>query len=194
MSQLTAQNDHPTILFLGDSITAGFGLETEQAFPSLIEAILSSEGYKPIVINGGLSGETTAGGLRRLRWVMQRPIDVLVIALGANDGLRGLEVEDIEENLRKIILLARELQPGISILLCGMYAPPNMGADYRRVFDQIYPALAKEQATAFLPFLLEGVAGVRALNQADGIHPNPAGQQIIAQTVLKHLRSLLSTE
>lgn len=182
----------PTILFLGDSITAGYGLEKEQAYPALIEKALVADGLNLTVINGGLSGETTAGGLRRLRWVMQRPIDILVIALGANDGLRGLAVEDIEKNLHDMILTARKLQPDIKILLLEVYAPPNMGEAYRAEFDQIYPRLAEAHATALLPFFLEGVAGVRSLNQADGIHPNPEGQKRLAANILGGLRPLLS--
>ena len=181
----------PTVLFLGDSLTAGYGLETEQAYPALVEQQLLAEGLEVTVINGGLSGETTAGGLRRLRWVMQRPVDILVLALGANDGLRGLSVPAIEQNLRNIVQSARELQPGIQILLCGMYAPPNMGADYRAAFDEIYPRLADELSLTLLPFILENVAGVRALNQADGIHPNRDGQAVIAKNVLSTLRPLL---
>lgn len=180
-----------TLLFLGDSLTAGFGLTPEEAYPALVEEALRAEGKRIEVINGGLSGETSAGGQRRVDWVLRRPVDVLVLALGANDGLRGLDPAQTEENLQALIDRARDLQPGIRILLAGMLAPPNMGPAYQEAFAAIYPELAARNGLPLIPFLLEDVAGRPELNQADGIHPNRAGHERIARTVLESLRPML---
>jgi acyl-CoA thioesterase I len=180
-----------TILFLGDSLTAGFGLTPDEAYPSLVEETLRAEGHELEVINGGLSGETTAGGLRRLNWVLRRPVDLLVVALGGNDGLRGLEPAETRANLQAIIDTARETQPEARLLLAGMLAPPNMGRTYAEAFAAVFPELAEANEVAFLPFLLEGVAGEPSLNQADGIHPNAPGQRRLALHLLEALRPLL---
>ena len=179
------------VLCLGDSLTAGYGLELSQAWPAQVEARLQAEGYAVRLVNAGLSGETSAGGLRRAAWVLKRPADVLILALGANDALRSLPVESCREQLRSIIRLARERQPGLRILLAGMKAPPNLGPEYQQAFDGIYPALAAEEQVSLLPFLLEGVAGVPDLNQADGLHPTAEGQSRIASLLLPQLRPLL---
>lgn len=192
LGPLAAQDEaSTTVLFLGDSLTAGFGLDPEDAYPALVGALLRSDGHEIRVINGGLSGETSAGGARRVRWVMRQRVDILVLALGANDGLRGLDPDQTRENLQAIIDTARELQPDVRILLAGMLAPPNMGTAYREAFDTIYPALAADNDLPRLPFLLEGVAGDPDLNQADGIHPNREGQKHIARLVAEALRPLL---
>ena len=180
-----------TVLCLGDSLTAGYGLDPSQAYPQLLEEALRADGLDATVINGGLSGETSAGGLRRVKWVLRRPVDVLVLALGANDGLRGVPPASTRANLQAIIDAAREAQPGIEILLAGMLAPPNMGTAYASAFAGIYPELAASNDLRLLPFLLEGVAGEPTLNQADGIHPNVEGQQRVARLVLRHLEPFL---
>lgn len=177
------------IVFLGDSLTAGYGLDGEQAFPALVEKALLAEGHKVQVVNAGISGDTSAGGLARMDWLLKRKPDLLVVCLGANDGLRGLSLDSSEKNLRGI--LEKGKAAGARILLIGMQIPPNYGPDYTRRFAEIYPRLAKEQGVELLPFLLEGVAGRRELNQADGIHPTAEGQQILARTVLSTLRPLV---
>ncbi|MEX0320573.1 MAG: arylesterase [Puniceicoccaceae bacterium] len=175
------------ILCLGDSLTAGYGLDPEQAYPSLLQTMLEEKGLQVTVVNAGVSGDTSAGGLRRLSWIMQQQIDCMIVALGANDALRGQPVEETEDNLRQIIRMAREKQPDISIILAGMRAPPNMGPDYARQFEEIFARLAKEESVRLLDFLLEDVAARPELNLADGIHPNAKGHRIIAE----HLVDLL---
>jgi acyl-CoA thioesterase-1 len=175
------------IVFLGDSLTAGFGLDVEQAYPALVGVELEGQGKAVEIVNAGISGDTSAGGLRRLNWILKRPVDTLIIALGANDALRGQPVATTRENLRGMILGAREKYPEIRILLAGMLAPPNMGTDYTDAFARIYPELAEELEVELIPFLLEGVAGQPELNLADGIHPNARGQKKIAQLILRAL-------
>jgi acyl-CoA thioesterase-1 len=177
------------IVFLGDSLTAGYGLDPESAYPKLVENALGDEDPAVKVVNAGVSGDTSAGGLQRVDWILRQPIDVLIIALGANDALRGLPVEATRESLRGIIGKARAKHPKARIILAGMLAPPNMGEDYLTAFDRIYPELAESESVELIPFLLEGVAGEPSLNLPDGIHPNPAGHKRIAQTILKQLRS-----
>jgi len=182
----------PLVVFLGDSLTAGLGLDEEQAFPARIAELLRAEGTPVRVVNAGVSGDTTAGGLRRLDWLLRQEPDVLVVGLGANDGLRALATEATEENLREIIVRARTA--GTAVLLAGMRVPPNYGPDYAAGFAAIYPRLAEELGVPLVPFLLEGVAAVPELNQADGIHPNAAGQRRVAETVLAHLRPLIAEQ
>ncbi len=179
----------PRIVFLGDSLTAGLGLRPEDAIPALIQARLDAEGYTYEVVNAGVSGDTSAGGLRRLDWSLDGDVRVLVVELGANDGLRGLPVSEMQQNLTGILQAARER--GLRVLLTGMEAPPNFGPDYTSEYRQVFPGLAKRFDVAFLPFFLEGVAGKPALNQADGIHPNPDGARIVAGHVWSALRPLL---
>ncbi|HJV91622.1 MAG TPA: arylesterase [Holophagaceae bacterium] len=178
-----------TVAFLGDSLTAGLGLPESQAYPSLIQARLTAEGRSWRVLNAGVSGDTTAGGLARLDWLYKQKVDVLVVALGANDGLRGLPLKATEGNLRAI--LRRGRQEGSRVLLVGMQMPENLGPDYRQGFAALYPRLAKAEDVALIPFLLEGVALDPALNQADGIHPNEAGARKVAETMWKGLAPLL---
>lgn len=179
-----------TLVFLGDSLTAGYGLDTEQAYPALIEKKLLAEGRSVEVVNAGISGDTTAGGLARMDWLLRRKPDVLVVGLGANDGLRGLSLASSEKNLRAI--LAKGKAAGAKILLLGMQIPPNYGPEYTTGFAAIYPRLAKEEGLALMPFLLSKVAGKRELNQADGIHPTAKGQEIVAGEVLTYLQPLLA--
>lgn len=180
-----------TVLCLGDSLTAGYGLSKVEAWPALVEGRLRAAGHSNAVVNAGVSGDTTAGGLRRVDWLLREPVDVLVLALGANDGLRGLSPEAAETNLAAIVGRVRERNPQARVLLCGMKAPPNMGPDYAARLDAVYPRLARTTGAALLPFLLEGVAGVSALNQEDGIHPNAAGQRVLADLVWAKLEPLL---
>jgi acyl-CoA thioesterase-1 len=184
----------PTIVFLGTSLTAGYGLpDPRLAYPTLIQAKLDSAGLKFRTVNAGVSGETSAGALRRIDWVLdQGRIAVLMIETGANDGLRGQDPDSTRANIQAIIAKARLLDPAPKIILTGMEAMPNLGADFTRRFRGIFPELARTTGAALVPFLLEGVAGVDSLNQADGIHPTPRGQQIVAATVWKVLAPLLA--
>jgi acyl-CoA thioesterase-1 len=184
--------DDKVILFLGDSLSAGFGLDVAEAFPSLIQKKIAQEKLPFKVINAGLSGETTAGGLRRIDWLLKQKVDVLVIELGGNDGLRGIAPSETKKNLQGIIDKAREKNPDMVIVLAGMQAPPNMGKDYTEKFRAIFPALAKKNSIALIPFLLEGVAGNPRLNLPDGIHPTAEGHRIIAETVWNTLNPILS--
>jgi acyl-CoA thioesterase-1 len=177
-----------TILFYGDSLTAGYGLSIGEAFPALIEKDLNKGSVKVKVINAGLSGETSAGGISRIDWVLKQPLDIFVLELGANDGLRGLPIDQTRKNLQGIIDKVKQKYPNAKIVMAGMMVPPNMGSKYSNEFKVIYPELAKKNNASLMPFLLEGVAGDEKLNQADGIHPTAKGHEIIA----KNLSSLLS--
>ncbi len=179
------------ILFYGDSLTAGYGLSTEEAFPNLVEKKLKEKGNLVKVINAGLSGETSAGGLSRLNWVLRQPIDIFVLELGANDGLRGLPLDQTESNLQKIIDKVKIKNPNVKIVIAGMMVPPNMGSDYSNQFKKIFPTLAKKNNVSLIPFLLKDVGGIEDLNIADGIHPNAEGHKIVATTVMKVIEPLL---
>lgn len=180
-----------TILFFGDSLTAGYGLSVEEAFPALIEKELNKGATKVKAINAGLSGETTAGGLARIDWVLRQPIDVFVLELGANDGLRGLPLDQTRKNLQGIIDKVKAKYPKVKIVMTGMMVPPNMGTKYSNEFKVIYPELAKKNNATLMPFLLEGVAGDEKLNQADGIHPTAKGHEIVARNLRGILAKLL---
>lgn len=182
--------DVPVVVFLGDSLTAGLGLDEERAFPAVIERRLAEAGTPIRAVNAGVSGDTSAGGLRRLGWLLRQEPDVVVVSLGANDGLRALDVQATEENLRRIVTEARAA--GARVLLTGMLVPPNYGPDYAERFRQVYPRLAAELGVPLVPFLLEGVAAVPELNQGDGIHPNAAGQERVAEVVLPYLKGVLA--
>ena len=185
---ITAQAQ--TILFLGDSLTEGYGINPDYAFPALIEKKVKAAGHKEaVIINGGVSGSTTASGLKRLQWYSKRKPTIMVLALGANDGLRGLKVDQSEKNLKSIIEAAQKSE--IKVILAGMKMPTNYGEDYRKKFEAIYPKLAKEYKLPLIPFLLENVGGVSKLNLPDGIHPNPEGHKILAETVWKVLKEEL---
>lgn len=182
----------PVVLFFGTSLTAGLGLEPEQAFPALIEKKALAEGVSIKVVNAGLSGETTAGAVRRIDWVLRTPADLVVIEGGANDALRGLAPEDARANLERLIAAVRAKQPGATIALIQMEAPPNFGVAYTRSFRAIYPAVATKENVTLLPFLLGGVAGIPRLNQPDGIHPNLSGERIVADNIWKALKPMVA--
>lgn len=180
-----------SILFFGDSLTAGYGLSPEEAFPALTEKKLNEKMKLCKVINAGLSGETSAGGLTRIDWVLRQPVDIFILELGANDGLRGLPLEQTEKNLQAIINKVKKKYPEAKIVLAGMMVPPNMGKDYSTKFQTIYPRLAKNNKATLIPFLLEGVAGNEKLNLPDGIHPNVEGHKIVATTITNNIKHLL---
>jgi acyl-CoA thioesterase-1 len=179
----------PRIVFLGDSLTAGYGLSKDAAVPALIQQRLRENGYSYEVVNAGVSGDTSAGGLSRLDWSLEGDVEILVLELGANDGLRGLPVASLKRNLTDIITRAKKR--GIKVILTGMEAPPNFGAAYTSEFRRVYKELAGEHDVTFVPFYLEGVAGIPALNIADGIHPNAEGSRIIEKTIWSALEPLL---
>ena len=181
--------ERPKIVALGDSLTAGLGLLEQQAYPALLQTKLDADGYEFEVVNAGVSGDTTAGGLRRLDWALEGDVRVLIVALGANDGLRGLTVAQMKKNLSEIIEQARE--QNIVVILAGMEAPPNYGPEYTTAFRQAYQDVAREQRVLLIPFLLANVAGQSNLNQGDGIHPNTEGAAIMAETVWRVLRPVL---
>jgi acyl-CoA thioesterase I len=188
---LLQAGDPKTILFYGDSLTAGYGLSPDEAFPALVGRKLSEKGKATKIINAGLSGETSAGGLTRIDWVLRQPIDVFVLELGPNDGLRGLPLEQTENNLQAIIDKVKAKNPNVKILIAGMMVPPNMGKDYSDQFKALYPRLAAKNKAMLIPFLLENVAGVEKLNLGDRIHPNQQGHAIVAENVLKVLEPIL---
>lgn len=180
------------VLFLGDSLTAGLGVEPDEAYPGLVGEMLKADGVTGVrIVNGGLSGSTSASVLNRLRWYARMKPDVLFLAMGANDGLRGLTLEDMEKNLDAVITAAKA--QGMSIIVAGMELPPNYGVEYTGAFRKVYANLAKRHQALLLPFLLEGVGGVAALNQADGIHPNAEGHRHIARLVYPLLKKHLQT-
>lgn len=190
-AEASAPSGKKRILFFGNSLTAGMGLDPEEAFPALIGQKLDSAKLNYEVVNAGLSGETTAGGRSRVGWVLRQPVDVFVLELGANDGLRGLPLNDTRRNLQAIIDTVRRKSPQAKIVLAGMQVPPNMGASYAADFRSIFTELATKNNATLIPFLLEGVAGHPELNQKDGIHPTAEGDRIIASTVWKILLPLL---
>lgn len=185
------KEDGKVILFFGNSLTAGYGLETDEAFPALIQQKLDSLNLDYKVVNAGLSGETTASGMNRLEWVLNQNVDIFVLELGANDGLRGIPLEETRKNLQEIINTVREKNPETKIVLAGMQIPPNMGQDYTSQFRNIFPELAEENDVFLIPFLLEDVAGIPELNQEDGIHPTIKGQKIVSENVWKILKPLV---
>jgi acyl-CoA thioesterase-1 len=182
----------PTIVFLGTSITAGLGLDQEQAYPAVIQRKLDSAGFHYQVINAGQSGESSAGALNRIDWILRQAPAVLVIETGANDGLRGQSPEGVRSNIQAIVDRTRSRSPNTTIILAGMQALPNMGSRYVREFVAIFPELAERNGIRLVPFILEGVGGVDSLNQPDGIHPTPAGQEIVADNVWRVLLPVLA--
>ena len=179
------------ILFFGNSLTAGYGIEPTEAFPSLIQQIIDSVGLNYKVINAGLSGETTASGKNRVQWVLRQKVDVFVLELGGNDGLRGISTDETRRNLQEIIDIVKSENPETFIVLAGMQIPPNMGQLYSTEFRQIFPDIAQANDAVLIPFLLEGVGGERDLNQRDGIHPTAEGHKIVAQNVWTALKTNL---
>jgi acyl-CoA thioesterase-1 len=180
-----------TIIFFGNSLTAGYGLDADQSFPALIGRRLDSLHLPYKSINAGVSGETSAGGLTRIAWTLRHPVDIFVLELGGNDGLRGIPVTSTRDNLQSIIDTVRHHYPACKIILAGMQIPPSMGSAYTNAFLKIFPQLAQINNTSLIPFLLDGVGGDPALNQPDGIHPNTKGELIVTETVWKTLQPLL---
>lgn len=187
-----ADPDTPTVLFLGTSLTAGYGLDDpDDAYPARIQREIDAAGLEFQVLNGGVSGDTSAGGLARLEWYLDRRIRVLVLELGANDGLRGQDTDALRDNLREIIRLTREKHPDVEVVLAGMEAPPNLGERYANQFRAVYAEVANVDGTELIPFLLDGVAGESELNQEDGIHPTAEGHEIVAALVWDVLEGVL---
>lgn len=187
----TTVHSQKSILFFGNSLTAGYGLSPDEAFPAITLELLRKKGKEVKIVNGGLSGETSAGGLTRIDWILRQPVDIFVLELGANDGLRGLPLDQTRFNLQAIIDRVRAKNPQVKIVIAGMMVPPNMGPEYSSKFQQLFKELAQKNHAVLIPFLLEGVAGHAHLNLPDGIHPNAAGHRIVAQTVIKYLEPLL---
>ena len=180
-----------TLLFFGDSLTAGYGVDPDEAYPALVQRKIDDAGRPWRVVNAGLSGETTAGGLRRLDWILRQHVDLFVIELGGNDGLRGIDPATTRANLVAMIERVRQRYPDAAVVLAGMQLPTNMGPDYTRAFAAIYPEVAKETRATLIPFLLDRVGGVPSLNQADGIHPNAEGHRIVAEIVWQFIQPQL---
>jgi acyl-CoA thioesterase-1 len=182
------------VLFLGTSLTAGNGLDESDAYPAVIQRKIDSLGLPYRAVNAGVSGETSAGGLRRVDWLLRQPVAVLVLELGANDGLRGQDVTAMRANLQAIIDRTRAGHPDVRIVIAGMESPPNMGRAYTGAFRAVFPELARANGAVLIPFLLDGVAAVPELNQADGIHPTAEGQRKVAETVWRYLEPLLQSD
>ncbi len=183
-----ATTQQKTILFYGNSLTAGYGVEPSEAFPALIQTKLDSLDLPYKVVNAGVSGETTSGGNSRIDWVLRQPVDIFILELGGNDGLRGIPLTETRKNLQEIMDKVKAKYPDVQIVLAGMQVPPNMGSTYANEFRSLYTELAKQNNTALIPFLLEGVGGERELNQSDGIHPTPQGHRIVAENVWETLK------
>jgi acyl-CoA thioesterase-1 len=179
------------LIFFGNSLTAGYGLDPEEAFPARTQHKIDSLGLGFEVINAGLSGETSAGGLTRIDWILQQKPDVFVLELGANDGLRGIPVAETRKNLQGILDKVKAANPDVKLVVAGMQVPPNMGPDYAKEFRSIFPDLARANGAVLIPFLLEGVAGEPKLNLGDGIHPTAEGHQLVANGIWKYLQPLL---
>jgi acyl-CoA thioesterase-1 len=187
-----ATSARPKIIAFGDSLTAGFGLTERESYPYLLQERLNADGYNYEVVNAGVSGDTSLGGLERVDWVLEQDgVQILILELGANDLLRGVPVSKMKTNLDKIIEKAKARN--VAVLLCGMFAPPTMGADYQRDYMNAFPDLATRHKTAFLPFLLDNIALKKELNQADGIHPNAEGTKIMTENVYKELKPMLKS-
>jgi acyl-CoA thioesterase-1 len=190
----TTGANRPAILVLGDSLSAGLGVDPGEAYPALLQKKIDAAGLNFEIINGGVSGDTSAGGRRRISWYLTRKIDVLILELGGNDGLRGVPPATTQTNLQAILDAARKAHPQIKIVIAGMRLPPNLGRDYTGAFEKIFPALARENRAALVPFLLEGVGGNPELNAADQIHPTAQGHQIVAENVWKILKPVLEAK
>ncbi len=191
-SAATTGTEIKTVLFFGDSLTAGYGLEdaATQSFPAVIQKKIDAAGLPWRMVNAGLSGETSAGGLRRIEWILRAPVDIFVLELGANDGLRGLPLDALRTNLQSIIDRVRAKNPSVKIVIAGMKMPVNLG-DYANTFADVFPAIAKANQATLIPFLLENVAARPELNQPDGIHPTAEGARLVADTIWKTLEPLL---
>lgn len=187
----TAEALPKRVVFFGDSLTSGYGIDPGEAYPALIQEKINQRGWNMQSVNAGLSGETSAGGLRRIDWILRQPVDVFVLELGANDGLRGLQPVATKENLQGIIDRVNRKYPDAKVVVAGMQMPPNMGRSYQEEFSAIFPRLAHANEAALIPFFLEGVGGVAELNLPDGVHPTGRGHRIIAQTVWETIEPLL---
>ncbi len=190
-SMTSFAQEKKTILVFGDSITAGYGLEPNQAFPAVLQEKIDSVGLNYEIINGGLSGETSAGGARRINWVLQRKVDVMILELGGNDGLRGIDLSSTKQNLQTIIDNALEKYPGMEIIIAGMQVPPNLGIEYTQEFMNLYPELAEENDLMLIPTILDKVGGYDEFMLADQIHPNEKGHEIVAQTIWESLYPII---
>ena len=179
------------IVFYGDSITAGYGIDSDLAYPAVVQEILLDEGYNVKVVNAGLSGETSAGGVTRINWVLRQPVDIFVLELGANDGLRGLNLNQTRKNLQEIIYKVRTKYPDVKLVIAGMIVPPNLGEEYTAEFKNLFPSLARENDAMLIPFILTDVGGDENLNQTDGIHPNSEGHKIVGKNVADYIREYL---
>ena len=188
---LPQSQEKKNIIFFGDSITAGYGIPIEQAFTSLVQEKIDKRGLEFQVINAGLSGETSAGGLTRIDWILKSKPEIFFLELGGNDGLRGLSLRQTEENLKGMIDKVKAANAEAIIYLCGMQIPPNLGQDYTSNFQSLFEQVAKEKQVRLIPFLLEGVGGEPELNLVDGIHPNPKGHKIVAELVWEYLQPVL---
>ena len=188
-----APHPHGRIVVLGDSITAGYGLDPAQAYPALLQQKIDAAGLPFVIVNAGVSGDTTSGGLRRIEWALGPGADVLIIALGGNDGLRGISPKQTAENLAGIIKRARTKVPALAVIVAGMQMPGNMGREFVEQFSAVFPAVAKENDAVLLPFLIEGVGGIAEFNQADLIHPNAEGQKRVAENVWTVLQKVVKS-
>ncbi|NKB65466.1 MAG: arylesterase [Candidatus Latescibacteria bacterium] len=184
----------PVVLFFGDSLTDSYGVEPEEAYPAVLQARVDSLGWAYKMVNAGLAGETSAAGMRRVNWVLKKRPDYFVLALGANDGLRGIPLESTRQNLQAIVDRVLAKYPEVEIVIAGMLMPPSLGPEYTAEFAALFPALARENDLPLIPFLLEEVGGVPRYNQADGIHPNAAGHRLVADNVWAVLGPLLDPE
>lgn len=189
-----ANTNRPAILVLGDSLAAGYGVDPGAAYPALLQKKVDAAGLNFVVINGGVSGDTSAGGLRRVDWYLRRRIEVLILELGGNDGLRGVPPAATRTNLQGIVDAAKKAWPDIKIVIAGMRMPPNLGQEYTDAFEKIFPALARDNHAALVPFLLEGVGGTPDLNAPDQIHPTAEGHRIVAENVWKVLKPVLEAK
>ena len=188
-----APNQRGRIVVLGDSITAGYGLDPAQAYPALLQQKIDAAGLPFVIVNAGVSGDTTSGGLRRIEWALGPGADVLIIALGGNDGLRGISPRQTAENLAGIIKRARRKVPALAVIVAGMQMPGNMGREFVEQFNAVFPAVAKENDAVLLPFLIQGVGGIAEFNQADLIHPNAEGQKRVAENVWTVLQKVVKS-
>ena len=193
-AQNESKKEEKVILFFGNSLTAGYGLEQDQAFPAVIQRKIDSLGWNYEVVNAGLSGETTASGKNRIGWVLDQQVDIFVLELGANDGLRGIDLDETRGNLQSIIDTVRTSNPQTEIILAGMQIPPNMGQDYTTEFKKIFPGVAEKKDVHLIPFLLKDVGGRPELNQDDGIHPTAEGQKIVAENVWEVLKGVIEEQ
>lgn len=187
-------HDERTILFFGDSLTAGYGVDYDHSYPIVLQELLKERNLAWKVIPSGVSGETSAGGLRRVNWILRSPVDVFVLALGGNDGLRGIDLSDTRKNLIDIADRVKRKYPETQIVIAGMRMPPNLGIRYTEEFEELYPSVAESLGATLIPFLLEGVGGDPELNQRDGIHPNPKGHRLIAEHMFESLAPIFSAD